>query len=290
MGNSNRTFKIVNYTILILISIMVVYPLYFIIIASFSEPSKVMTGQVFIWVKGFTIEGYKRVLTDSSIWKGFANSFFYLFAGTAVNLTLTLTAAYSLSRKDLFGRGFIMFLFVFTMFFSGGMIPLYLLVKSLGLRNTRAVMVILGAVNVYFLIICKTFFQTNIPNELLDAAKIDGCSDIKFFSRIALPISKTIIAVMFLFYGVGHWNSYFNAILFLTERKLFPLQLILREILIRNQMLVDIAQGNDVDGLGAVSEQIKYTIILVASAPMFILYPVLQKHFVKGVMIGSLKG
>lgn len=283
-------FKLGNYSILTLATLLIAYPLYFVIIASFSDPARVMAGQVFLWVSGFDLEGYRRVLSDQWIWTGFLNSFTYLAGGTAINLTFTISAAYALSRKDLVGRTFFMSYFVFTMFFSGGMVPLYLLVRGLGLMNTRLVMMLIGAVNVYYLIVCRTYFISTIPDELLDAAKIDGCSDLAFFGRIVLPISTTIIAVMFLFYSVFHWNSFFSAILFIRSRNLFPLQLVLREILVRNQMLSDAIQGLAPDEVGFVSEQIKYAIILVASVPMFVLYPLVQKHFVKGVMIGSLKG
>jgi putative aldouronate transport system permease protein len=271
--------------------ILVVYPLYFIVIASISNPNMIYEGKVWFLPKDITFEGYQRIFNDSKIWLGYKNSIIYTFVGTIVNVAFTLMAAYALSRRDLYGRNLIMFLFLFTMFFSGGLIPTYLVVKDLGLLNTMWALILPKAVAVWNVIVARTYFQTSIPNELLEAAKMDGCSDAKFFWKIVVPLSKPIVAVMVLFYAVGHWNSYFDALIYLNNEDLYPLQLILRNILIQNEASTQMI--SDLDSLAAkqrVSELIKYGVIIVASIPLLILYPFVQKYFVKGVMIGGIKG
>jgi len=289
--SNDKIFDIFSIVIMCGVSLIVLYPLYFIIIASFSDPDAVNTGSVVFFPKGFTIAGYKRLFTDARIWIGYRNTIYYTVFGTSLNVSLTLMSGYALSRKDFIGRNIIMALFVFTMYFNGGLIPTYILVKNLGLLNTPLVMILVGAVSVWHIIITRTYFQAAIPQELLDAASIDGCSNGRFFFQIVLPLSNAIIAVLVVYFAVHHWNSFFNALIFLSERKLYPLQLILRQILIQSQMIVeDLTNIAD----GAIQERyaelIKYGVIIVSSVPVLILYPFVQKHFVKGVMIGSVKG
>lgn len=290
-SKEDKIFDLINIFLVAIMVILVVYPLYFIVIASISNPNLIYEGKVWLLPKDITFEGYQRIFSDSKIWVGYKNSIIYTFIGTLVNVSCTLMAAYALSRRDLYGRNLIMFLFLFTMFFSGGLIPTYLVVKNLGLLNTMWALILPKAVAVWNVIVARTFFQTSIPNELLEAAKIDGCSDAKFFWKIVLPLSKPIVAVMVLFYAVGHWNSYFDALIYLNNEDLYPLQLILRNILIQNEASTQMM--SDIDSLAAkqrVSELIKYGVIIVASIPLLILYPFVQKYFVKGVMIGGIKG
>jgi putative aldouronate transport system permease protein len=290
-SKEDKVFDMINIFLVAIMVILVVYPLYFIVIASISNPNMIYEGKVWLLPKDITFEGYQRIFNDSKIWLGYKNSIIYTFVGTIVNVSFTLMAAYALSRKDLYGRNLIMFLFLFTMFFSGGLIPTYLVVKDLGLLNTMWALILPKAVAVWNVIVARTYFQTSIPHELLEAAKMDGCSDAKFFWKIVLPLSKPIVAVMVLFYAVGHWNSYFDALIYLNNEDLYPLQLILRNILIQNEASTQMM--SDLDSLAAkqrVSELIKYGVIIVASIPLLILYPFVQKYFVKGVMIGGIKG
>ncbi|WP_199616475.1 carbohydrate ABC transporter permease [Paenibacillus alkalitolerans] len=284
-------FDVFNYSLLTVLLIAVLYPLYFVIISSVSNPDLVNAGQLWFYPKETTLEGYRRIFNDDTIWLGYRNTIFYTVLGTAINVVLTLTGGYALSRADLFGRNFFTFLIVFTMFFSGGIIPTYLLVKSLGMVDTIWAMVVPNAVSAFHLIITRTFFQSTIPKELLEAAVVDGCSNTRFFLRIVLPLSLPIVAVITLFSAVGHWNSYFQALIYLNDDALHPLQIVLRNILISSQM-----SENMVDDLVSSSQQqrvaevMKYGVIVVASLPVLVLYPFVQKYFVKGVMIGSLKG
>ena len=233
---SDRVFEIINFIFLFFILIIVLYPLVYVISASISDPVYVNQGTMWLYPRGITFEGYQRVFQNPEIWSGYRNTILYTVAGTAINLLFTIPGAYALSRKDLKGRGIMMGLIVFTMFFGGGLIPSFLLVSWLGMLNTVWALLIPNAVAVYNLIICRTFFQTNIPKELQESAEIDGCSNTVLFLKIVLPLSAPIIAVMALYYGVTHWNSYFSAIIYLKDRSLYPLQLILREILVQNQM------------------------------------------------------
>ena len=288
---SDRIFNVVNYLLLGMFLLAVLYPLVYILSASLSDPVAVSSGRVWLWPVDINMNGYQTILEYNSIVRGFLNSVFYATVGTTINVTLTLLAAYPLSRRDLFGRNGFMFVFVFTMLFSGGLIPTYLVVHELGLLNTRWALILPTAMGVWNMIITRTFYQVTIPHELLEAARLDGCDDFKFFLRIVLPLSKPIIAVNALFYAVGHWNQFFNALIYLTDETLFPLQLVLREILIQNA--VDPSQVPDASELlrrQELRELLKYALIVVASVPPLLAYPFVQKHFVKGVMIGSLKG
>jgi putative aldouronate transport system permease protein len=287
---SDKLFDALNYFVLTAVLLVVLYPLYFVLIASFSEPLQVSAGNIKLWPKQITLDGYTTVLKESSFLQGFRNSLFYAVLGTAINLAVTLPAAYSLSRPDLKGRHIFTFLFVFTMFFSGGLIPLYLIVKGLGLLNTVWALVLPGALSVWNMIIARTFFQMTISTELLEAAKIDGASNTRFFLTIVLPLSKALIAVMVLFYGVGHWNSYFSALIYIRDRELFPLQLVLRDLLVLNTLELNVRDRELLEQRQRLAESMKYSAIVIASVPVLILYPFLQKYFVKGIMIGSLKG
>lgn len=287
----DRAFTIVNYVILALFLVAVAYPLIYVFSASFSDPSAVISGKMWLWPVDVTLDGYRAVFRNSRIVVGFQNSLFYTTAGTLISVVLTVLAAYPLSRKDLAGRNVIMFFFVFTLLFGGGLIPTYLVVREVGMLNTRWALIIPTALSVYNMIITRTFFQSTIPDELLEAAQIDGCSDFRFVRDVVIPLSGPIIAVNALFYAVNQWNQYFNALIYLTNPDLFPLQLILREILVQNQ--VDLTQISDVDQLMQrqnLQDLLKYSLIVVASAPVLIIYPFVQKHFVRGVLIGSLKG
>ncbi|MEJ7902282.1 MAG: carbohydrate ABC transporter permease [Thermomicrobiales bacterium] len=287
----DRAFTIVNYVILTLFLAAVAYPLIYVFSASFSDPSAVISGKMWLWPVDVTLDGYRAVFRNSRITVGFQNSLFYTVAGTLISVVLTILAAYPLSRKDLAGRNIIMFFFVFTLLFGGGLIPTYLVVREVGMLNTRWALIIPTALSVYNMIITRTFFQSTIPDELLEAAQIDGCSDFRFVRDVVIPLSGPIIAVNALFYAVNQWNQYFNALIYLTRPDLFPLQLILREILVQNQ--VDLSQITDVDQLMQrqnLQDLLKYSLIVVASAPVLIIYPFVQKHFVRGVLIGSLKG
>jgi putative aldouronate transport system permease protein len=244
---------------------------------------------VWLWPVGFSLEGYKAVFRHDLIMTGFMNSLIYMVIGTAVNVFLTILAAYPLSRKDIFGGGFLMLLLVFTMLFDGGLIPRYLLVKDLGLLNTRWALIIPTALTVWNVIITRTYFKVSIPHEMLEAAQIDGCNDFRFLVKIVIPLSLPIIAVISLFYAVGHWNQFFNALIFLSDQKLFPLQLVLNHILIQNQVSLDMLDADEMVKREALVQLLKYSLIVVASAPVLAIYPFVQKYFVKGVMLGSLK-
>lgn len=290
----DKIFDIINYVLMTIMLLIVAYPLYFIVIASFSDFKYVNNGEVWLFAKGFTIEGYIKLFEYHKIWIGYRNTILYTLVGTSLNVILTLLSGYALSRKDLYGRTIFMYVVTITMLFNGGLIPTYLVIKRLNLIDSFWVMILPSAVSAWNIIVTKTFFQTTIPSELLESAQIDGCSNTRFFIYIALPISTAIIAVITLFYAVSHWNAFFNAFIYLRNNSLFPLQLILREILLENQaaemmnlVSSDIMMEEDTQSL---SDLIKYGIIIVSSLPVMILYPFLQKYFVKGIMIGALKG
>jgi len=289
-------FNLINYTLLFAVMLIILYPLYFIIIASISGPNAVALNRIVFVPIDFTLESYNNVFKNSIIWIGYRNTILYTTFGTLFNLFLTIPCAYAFSKKDLPGRRPLLFIFTFTMYFSGGLIPTYLLVKSLRLPNTPYVMMILGGLSVYNLIITRTYFENSIPHELYEAARIDGYSEIGIFLRIALPLAGPIIAVMTLYYAVGHWNSFFSALIYLTREALYPLQLILRNILLENQLLnIDWSALSDEDAMmfaerSKMVETMKYALIFISSAPVLAAYPFVQKYFVKGAMIGAVKG
>jgi putative aldouronate transport system permease protein len=284
----DKLFRLIRDVILLLFCVIVLYPVIYVISASFSNPLFVMKNEVVLLPKGFTLIGYEKVFSNPDVWNSYKNTIIYTTVGTALNVILTSTGAFALSRKDFKGRNFWTFYITFTMFFSGGIIPMYLLIKQLNLYDTFWVMILPGAISAWNMIIMRTFFQSNVPMELQEAAIIDGCNDLVIFLKIALPLSMPIIAIMTLFYGVDHWNSFFGAMLYLSDRDKFPLQLILREILLQN-----ISSGN-VEGPAAdqqiVGESIRYALIIVATVPILLVYPFIQKYFVKGVLIGAIKG
>ena len=288
---SDKIFNFSVYAILTIIFLAVIYPLIYVVSASFSSPVAVLSGRVFLWPVQPGFEGYRAVFQSQQIWRAYGNTIFYTGFGTMINIALTVMAAYPLSRRDLVGRNFVMFFYSFTMFFGGGIIPLYLLVRSLGMVNTRWAMLIPNAMAVWNVILTRTYFQSSIPHELLESSQIDGCSNSRFVWSIVLPLSKPIVAVISLFYGVMHWNTFFHALIFLKDSDLYPLQIVLREILIQNQMdntmMMYIEQQQHREMLAAL---LKYSLIIVASVPVLLIYPFVQKYFVKGVMIGAIKG
>lgn len=284
----DRIFLICNTILAIFFLLICLYPLYFILIASFSSPGLVTNGKVWIIPRGITLAGYEMMLQHTEIWNGYFNTILYTVIGTCINLVFNISAGYALSRKSLPFRRLINMFFLLTMFISGGLVPTYLLMNSLHLVNTFMIMVLMGGVNVWNLIICRTFFENNIPIEILEAAKIDGSSELGFFLKIALPLSKAILAVMTLFFAVEHWNGYYNALIYLRDENKYPLQLILRNLLLTTQLSPDTRDSGMEQLLNL--QSMKYGVIVIASAPVLILYPFIQKYFVKGVMIGAIKG
>ncbi|MDQ0112467.1 putative aldouronate transport system permease protein [Paenibacillus harenae] len=272
--------------------LIVAYPLYFVIIASVSDSTLVATGKVTIFPKGFSLFGYNEIMGDSRVWTGYKNTILYTTLGTLVNLVFTLPAAYVLSRKEFRARRVLMLLFVITMFFSGGLIPTYLLMKGLHMTNTMWVFIFPFCVNVYNLIITRTFFESSIPKELYEAAAIDGCSHFGFFMKVALPLSKAVISVIGLYYLVAHWNDFFTALIYVRSNTLQPLQIVLRDILLSNQVFSGGAGAGGAAGGYAqkYADQIKYGVIIVSTLPILFVYPFIQKYFEQGVMIGSVKG
>ncbi|MGI6671506.1 MAG: carbohydrate ABC transporter permease [Christensenellales bacterium] len=287
----DKLFYAFSYAIVTFSALIVLYPLIYIISASFSSASAVSTGKVILWPVDPSIEGYKKVFADSAIWTSYANTIFYTVVGTFINVAITLFCAYPLARKGLPHKGFFTFLFSFTMMFSGGMIPSYLLIRDLGFINTRWAVIIPGALAVYQMIVTRTFFQTTLPQELLEATQVDGCNDFRFFLQFALPLSKAVIAVIAMQYAIVHWNDYFNAFLYLSKEELYPLQIILRRILVLSQIAAgDIEDPDLAAAMAGMSDLLKYALIVVATVPILCVYPFIQKYFVHGVMIGSLKG
>ncbi|MGO4374444.1 carbohydrate ABC transporter permease [Paenibacillus sp. MCAF20] len=272
--------------------LIVAYPLYFVIIASVSDSTLVATGKVTLFPKGFSTFGYNEIMGDSRVWTGYKNTILYTTLGTFVNLLFTLPAAYVLSRKEFRARRVLMLVFVITMFFSGGLIPTYLLMKGLHMTNTMWVFIFPFCVNVYNLIITRTFFESSIPKELYEAAAMDGCSHFGFFMKVALPLSKAVISVIGLYYMVAHWNDFFTALIYVRSNTLQPLQIVLRDILLSNQVFSGGAGAGGASGGYAqkYADQIKYGVIIVSTLPILFVYPFIQKYFEQGVMIGSVKG
>ena len=290
LSRADQVFDAVNYVILTLCLLVVAYPLYFIVIASVSDPTAVYAGRVVLWPASFTLEGYRRILDYASFFTGYRNTILYTLVGTAVNVAITIPGAYALSRKDLVGRNIMMMGITFTMIFSGGLIPTYLLVIQLNLYNTMWALILPAAVSSWNFIVARTFFQQTIPDELLEAATLDGAGNTQFFLRIVLPLSKSIIAVMVLFYAVNHWNSYFNALIYLKSAEKYPLQLVLRNILFENSLGDMVEDASTLALQQRLGDLIKYGIIIASSLPLLILYPFLQRYFIQGVMIGAVKG
>jgi putative aldouronate transport system permease protein len=287
----DRVFMAFNYLTLTLLLVVILYPLLYVLGASFSSGQAIVSGRFWLWPVDATLAGYEAIFKNRMVLVGFYNSLFYTVVGTLVNVVMTILAAYPLSRPELPGRRFIAFLFFFSLLFSGGLIPTYLVVRDLDMLSTRWAMILPTALSVWNVFIARTFFENNIPKELREAAELDGCDDFNFLGRIVLPLSGSLLAVLALFYGVGHWNSYFNALVYLYDQSLWPLQLVLRDILVQNQidagMLVD---AREMAAKAQLREILKYSLIVVATVPLLLVYPFVQKHFVKGVMLGSVKG
>ncbi|MEQ7138590.1 carbohydrate ABC transporter permease [Enterococcus casseliflavus] len=286
---SERIFDFFVYGVAILLILLIIYPLWFVIIASFSDPADVGNGNVWLWPNEWRLDGYIRLFEQSLFWRSYLNTILYTIVGTAVALFVNIPAGYALSRKDLHGRKWLALLFIIPMFVSGGLIPIYLTIKNVGLLDTFWVMVIPFAVSSYNIIVARTFFNNSIPAGLWEAAQIDGCGTIRYFFSMVLPLSKAILAVIGLWTAVGIWNSWFNALIYLTNDNLQPLQLILRRLLISNQLLQTQATGELASELRATADMMKYAAIVVSTAPIMMLYPFLQKYFNQGVMIGALK-
>ncbi|MCI6005322.1 MAG: carbohydrate ABC transporter permease [Blautia sp.] len=290
-STGDKVFIVLVYAFLSIILVIVLYPLIYVVSASFSDPQAVISGKVVLWPVDVTLRGYQAVFKNPKIITGFLNSFFYMFAGTAINLVMTMLCAYPLSRKEFTARNKVAAMFVFTMYFSGGLVPSYMVVSKLGLINTRWAMLIPSAMSTYNMIIARTYMVNSIPDELYEAAQLDGCSPFKYLLKVITPLSKPIIAVLALYYGIAKWNSYFDAMLYLNDSSQWPLTMVLREILIQNQidptMLTDASAIAKLQGM---TELLKYSVIVVASVPVLAIYPFVQKYFVKGVTIGAVKG
>lgn len=293
-----KLFIATIYVLLALVLVITLYPLIYVVSASFSDPTAVASGKMVLWPINPSTDGYKAIFKYKEIWTGYANTIFYTVVGTLINLAATLPCAYALSRKDLAGKGFFLAYFMFTMYFNGGLIPSYLNFNDYGMINTRWVLLVGGIVSVYNMVVARTFFANTIPWELQEAAYLDGCSHFKVFTKIVLPLSAPIIVVLTLYYGIGHWNQYFAAMVYLRDRELFPLQVFLKEILTQSQLSADamleggftIQEIREYQTIAESMDRMKYGIIVVSSLPMMIVYPFLQKYFAKGTMIGSVKG
>lgn len=291
LSRGDRLFYIAVDILMAALLIVVLYPLIYVVSSSFSAPNAVLNGQVVFLPVDPSVEGYRAVMQYPMVLDGYRNSIAYTILGTLINVSLTMMCAYGLSRKNLPLRNLFMFLFTFTMYFSGGLIPNYLLMRDLRLIDTIFAIILPGAISTYNMIIARTFIQSSIPSEMLEAARVDGCSDARYFFQMVLPLSKAILAVISLYYAVGHWNAWFDAFIYLNTREKYPLQLILREILISNQL--DNSLSMDADArrkMQGMVDLMKYSLIVISSLPVMFLYPLVQKYFIKGVMIGSLKG
>lgn len=289
-GRESRIFNMINILIMCVVVFFVIYPIYYMIIVSVSEAGAVMAGEVRFLPKGFQIDVYKQFLTDSYFLKTYKNTAIITFLGTSINIVMTIICAYPLSRKDFYGRGVVTALITFTMFFSGGMIPNYLLINNLKLLNTYWSVVLPGAINVFNMIIMRTSFQ-GLPDELTESAYIDGANDLQLLYKVVLPLSKPIIATMVLFYAVAHWNGYVHAMLYFTDRNLYPIQLYLRSIVLSGMTeSTSLNMEMTAGAVGVAQRSIQYGMIIVSVLPILLIYPFVSKHFEKGVMVGSLKG
>ena len=291
ISRGDRIFNIIAVTTVVLLTIIVLLPMLNVVSASFSASSAVSAGRVLLLPVEPTLDNYKTILDYKSVWLGYRNTIFYTVAGTLINIALTLICAYPLSQRTFSGRKFLSFVFFVPMVFSGGMIPSYMLMRDLRLLNTVWAVLLPGGISMYNMIVARTFLQNSIPEDLLDAARIDGCDDFRYFFSIILPLSKAIIAVLALWYAVGHWNAYFNAFLYLKDQKLYPLQIFLKDVLVSNQFSSeDMMDPETIVAMQNRKLLLKYSLIVVSTAPLFFFYPFVQKYFVKGVMIGSVKG
>jgi ABC-type glycerol-3-phosphate transport system permease component len=289
---NDRMFFILDYILLLFCGTVVLIPLLNVFAQSLSDPYAVLGGRVILWPRNFTLETFKLILRNRNIMIGYVNTLYYAFFGTVINLLMTIMCAYPLSRKNFVGRNFFMLIFAFTMMFGGGMIPTYIVIKNLGLLDSRWVMLLPCAMTVWNMILARTFFQNTIPVELYESAEMDGASDIKTLVSIVIPLSTPIIAVLTLFYAVSvHWNSYFDAMMYLKSQNLFNIQLILRNAIANISTLLN--QSGDLTAMEqtlAYAEASKYVIIVISMLPVLIIYPFVQKYFIKGIMIGAIKG
>jgi putative aldouronate transport system permease protein len=290
LSTGDHIFNLCNALFMIIICIVIVYPLYYVVLASITDPVIVNSGKPLFYPEKIYLKGYLTTLSYKPLWTAYKNTIVYTVVGTLASLMATIPAGYALSRKDLVGRRALIFVFTFTMFFNGGIIPLYLTIRNLGIYNTILAMILPVAVSAYNLIVCRSFFSSGIPDELLEAAKIDGCNDFGFFFKIAIPLSKTIIAVMCLFYATAMWNQFFNALMYLQDDAKMPLQVVLRNLVLMNQANQMGSSGDALVTKQKLAEQLKYCIVAVSAAPLLIVYPFLQKYFAKGVTIGAVKG
>ena len=287
-SKDDKFFRIIVGITLGLVAMIVLYPIYFIIIASISDPDAVLAGKVIIFPVDINFEGYVKIFQRSDIWKGYLNTIVYTVLTVIISLLVTIPAGWALSRKTLLGKKFLMIYFIIPMFFGGGLIPFYNVMSGLGLTNTMWSIVLPATLSVWNLFMCRTFFESSIPDGLIEAAKIDGAGPFRTFLMVVIPVSKAIIAVMALYYAVGQWNSYFNAMIFLQDESKYPLQLILKEILIASESTVG-GSGETILQQYRLANQLKYVSVIVSSLPVLMLYPFVQKYFAQGVMIGSLK-
>lgn len=290
----DRHFDKINTVLIILITIVIIYPLVFVASASISDPVAVNTGKVWLWPVNITFEGFRRVFQNSDIWRGYRNTIFYTVSGTILSLLVLIPAAYALSRPEIMGKKYIMWFMLFTMLFNGGMIPNYLLIDNLGMVDTVWAIIIPGLIGTWNILVTKSFFEASIPLQLIESATIDGATEWTVFTKIVIPLSMPIIAVMALFKGVGMWNEYFRALIYLRNEELFPLQLILREILVLNQVTSQTMQSTAGQAQSIVemvnnASLIRYAVMIVSAVPLLVAYPFVQKYFVKGVLIGSVK-
>ena len=290
LSSIDKLFDKINIVLMLVVCVIIVYPLYYVLIASMTEPRVVTGGKLLLWPTPFFAGGYQRIMQYPPIWVGYLNTIRYTFLGTTVAVCTTIPCAYALSRKDMFGQKPLMFVFTFTMFFQGGLIPLFLVIVGLNIYNTIWAVTLPTAVSVWNLIICRSFFQSSIPPELLAAASIDGCNDLGFFFKIVLPLSSTIITVMILFYSTALWNAFMNPLMFLSDAARMPLQVVLRNLILANQASAITADASEMEMRQKLAEQLKFGIIVVSALPLLIAYPFLQRYFAKGVMVGAIKG
>lgn len=291
--NQDRVFDGVNLLLMLVLLIIFIWPLWFVLIASISDPAQVWQGNVILFPKDITLDAYKEVIQYDTIWTGYGNTILYTVVGTAINLVLTVCGAYPLSRKDFAPRKFLMVLLMITMYFSGGLVPTYLVVNKLGLIDTIWAMIIPNAVSMFNIIITRTYFMNSIPEELYEAAQLDGANTAQYLFKVVLPLSKPILAVITLFYAVGHWNDFYSALIYMNSQQLMPLQSVLRKLLLSTQMTLQITSSMSPDDImrkTQLAQTLKYSSIIVSTVPVLCLYPLVQKHFVKGIMVGSVKG
>jgi len=287
-SRQDRIFDVINISLMFLLLFVFIWPLWFVLIASLSDPMRVLNGEVLIWPAGFNLSAYKELIRRNDIWLSYLNSIFYTVAGTALNMVFTVCAAYPLSRKTFVIRNYVMTFLLITMYFSGGLIPLYVLLRGLHLIDSRLCLILGGAISVYNMLIVRNYFMNSIPAALREASMLDGANSMQDLIHVVLPLSKPVLAVVTLYYAVGHWNDYYSALVYITSPNKYPLQLVLRDIL--SNVTVSSESASTIEAKVRLAQTLKYSSIIAAMIPVLMLYPVIQKHFVKGVMIGAVKG